>query len=356
MNTDHIYPVILAGGKGERFWPSSRIKRPKQFIPLLSKTTLFEETLTRSGFLTSSFNNIIIVTSKLLRKQVLNAVKGKKCTIIEEPVGKNTAPAIAAAASYILSKDPQGVMVVLTSDHKISPVKEFVKTIKTGIDAARKGYLVVFGIKPVRPDTGYGYIQKAEKLGNIFNVKKFHEKPDLKTAKMFYKKGFLWNSGMFVWKAETIMDEFKHQMPLLYNLSDKLKKFWGSKKENYSINNFYHKAESQSIDYGIMEGAKKVAVVTSQFQWDDVGSWEALWRHRFKDKNGNVTYGQTISMDNKDSLLFAEKGLIVGAGLKNMIVVHSNNATLVIPRDYLSNIKKITAMIRKNKDITSFLE
>ncbi len=356
MDSSKIYPVVLAGGVGERFWPCSRASRPKQLIPLLGPQTLLEDTLSRA-FKIGKPENTIIVTRESLVKEILKKPLSKKCKIIGEPVGKNTAPAIAAAASWILSKDKDGVMVVLSSDHKISPISNFVKSVKKAVAIAQEDYLAVFGIKPQRADTGYGYIKKGEKLKEVFEVNKFCEKPDIKTAKAFFKNGsYLWNSGMFVWKASSIINEFQMQMPKVYNLAKTLEKSWGKRKEKSTLNEFYTKSPSQSIDYGIMEGAKKVAVVEATFSWDDVGAWDALWRIKKTDKNGNVNHGTTLGIDNKNSLIFADGGFVVGAGLENMVVVHSKEMVLVIPRSYLGNIKKITALIKKKKDLRDYLK
>lgn len=351
----HVYPVILAGGVGERFWPCSRASRPKQMIPMTSSNTLFEETLSRAEKLAPA-RNIIIMTSQKLEKLISRSLKGKSCKVIGEPVGKNTAPAIAAAAAWVLKQDPNGIMIVLSSDHNITPVAKFVSNVKTAVKSASDGHVVVFGIPPVRPDVGYGYIQFGKKQGPAYKAERFCEKPDTATAKKFLKKGcYLWNSGMFVWKASVILSEFERQMPNVFRLAAELGKAYGTRKEKAGIARFYKKTESQSIDYGIMEHARNVTVVKTSFNWDDVGSWEALWRLRKNDADGNVTVGNTINVKNRNTLLFAEEGMIAGAGLDNMVVVQSNGAVLVIPRDHLDDIKKYIAMIRKNKKMNSFL-
>jgi mannose-1-phosphate guanylyltransferase len=194
-------------------------------------------------------------------------------------------------------------------------------------------------------------------VGRTFAAMRFCEKPDLRTARRFLKAGnYLWNSGMFVWKVSEIMSEFKRQMPSLYRLCLDLERAWGKPCEKRAIAGFYRKAESQSIDYGIMENARKVAVIRASFHWDDVGSWEALWRVRKVDCDGNVTQGKALSVENENSLLFAEDGLVVGAGLRNMVVVQSRGATLVLPRSRLKDMKKLIALVRKREDMKAFLE
>lgn len=356
MNKNHIYPVILAGGVGERFWPSSRAGRPKQMLSLLSSKSLFEETLDRAAKLAPA-KNIMVVTRASLTNVIRKSAGKRKCAIVGEPVGKNTAPAIAVAASWVMRRDPKGVMVVLSSDHGISPVKDFVRTVGDAVNAALKDYLVVFGIPPMRPDVGYGYIQVGPSVGKAFQVKRFLEKPNAATARRFVKtRQYLWNSGMFVWKASRIVEEFARQMPDVHRLTRPLDRVWGTSRQKREVDAFYHKTPSQSIDYGIMENASRVAVVKATFHWDDVGSWEALWRIRKLDKDGNVLFGKALSVDNKDSLLFAEQGLIVGSGLENIVVVRTRDATLVLPRKELDKMKSLLAQIRTRKDIREYLQ
>lgn len=360
--SENIYPVILAGGAGERFWPCSRKGRAKQLLPLLSSKSLFEETLHRA-YAIAPAGNIIVVTGRILEPAIRKIIGNRKCTVIAEPVGKNTAPAIAAAAACILGRNADGIMAVLSSDHRVSPLNDFVHSVKVAAAAAQKGHLVVFGIPPSRPDTGYGYIKFSGRLNAIaapsqklFKVEQFCEKPNAVTANKFLKSGkFLWNSGMFVWKASKIMDEIKSQMPKLYKLAERLLLEWGTLRQKSAIDTFYRKAPSQSIDYGIMEGASQVAVMKARFEWDDVGTWEALWRIRKSDRANNILHGLTISADNTNSLLYAENGLIVAAGLKDTVVVQSGNATLVVPRSYLPELKKIVALIKANKKLKRYL-
>jgi mannose-1-phosphate guanylyltransferase len=353
---ERLFPVILAGGVGERFWPCSRASRPKQLLPLLSSKTLLMETIGRAAELAPE-KNIIIVTRRSLVSEIKKELKGKACKIIGEPAGRNTAPAIAASASWVLKKNPEGIMIVLSSDHRINPVKNFIKNVRDAVSTAQSGYLVVFGIKPSRPDIGYGYIHQGAKMKHAYKVKQFCEKPDQKTAKKFVKsENHLWNSGMFVWKASVIMEEFRHQMPSVYKLAESLEKSWNTKHEQQAIDSFYRKVVSESIDYGIMEGASKTAVVQATFAWDDVGSWEALWRIRKADTRGNVTRGRTISVNNTNSLLYADGGLVVASGLNDIVVVQSNNATLVMPRTQLPDIKKLIALVKKEKDLIKYLD
>jgi mannose-1-phosphate guanylyltransferase len=355
MKKESIFPVILAGGVGERFWPSSRTNRPKQLLPLLSKKTLFEETLLRAQALAPE-QNIVVVTRASLVFAITKALENRKCKIIAEPVGKNTAPAIGAAASWVYHHNPEGIMVVLSSDHRIIQKTDFVDTIEKAVKAANKNHLVVFGVKPVRADTGYGYIKTGKKTEETFAVEQFCEKPDIKKAETFLKnKNYLWNSGIFVWKANRIIEEFQRNMPRLFSYIRELSKSWGNHSEENAVYSYYQKAESQSIDYGIMERAKDVVAIKAQFDWDDVGSWESLWRIYKADKAGNVLKGDTLAIDTSNSLLYGEEGFIVSAGVKDIVVVQSGGVTLVLPRSYLPNMKKITALLKSKKDYQMFL-
>lgn len=355
MNRKDIYPVILAGGVGERFWPFSRASRPKQLLPLLSSKTLFEETLDRALALAPE-RQILIMTRKSLVKSMAKILKGRKCRIIGEPIGRNTAPAIAAAAAVIQSENPNGCMVVLSSDHAISPQKGFVGAVNTALSVAQKGFLVVFGIKPSRPDTGYGYIETGSPLGRAFRVRRFMEKPSTAKAKSFVRSGkYLWNSGMFIWKAQRILEEFGAHMPSLLGLAMALGRDWGTSRQARAIEHFYRKAESQSIDFGVLEKAADVAVVKPGFAWDDVGSWEALWRIRKPDALGNVASANALSIESRNSLLLSDEGFVVGAGLENVIVVQSKGATLVLPRSYLPNMRKIISLLKANTKTQRYL-
>ncbi len=355
MKANIIYPVILAGGVGERFWPFSRISRPKQLLPLLSRQTLFEETLDRTLALAPA-NQILVMTRKSLVRTISALLKGRKCQVIGEPIGKNTAPAIAAAAAIIRRQNPKGIMVVLSSDHAISPKSGFLAAVSAAVAAARKENLVIFGIRPSRPDIGYGYVRIAGPKGRVYKVLQFLEKPSATRAKAFVRSGkYLWNGGMFVWKAQRILEEFRRHMPKLHKLTLELSRDWGT-RQTRALARFYARAESQSIDFGVLEKAADVQAVKADFAWDDVGSWEALWRIRKPDASGNVTSDKALSIENRNSLLFSDDGLLVGAGLENMVVVQSRGATLVLPRSYLPGMRKIISLLKADTKAKEYLK
>jgi len=349
-------PVLLAGGIGERFWPFSRTTSPKQLLPVISKKSMIEETFDRiSPFCTKDIKPLI-VTGKTIAKKINAALQNlNPYDCIIEPVGKNTAPAVAIAAGWIKNNyGEDSVMAVLSADHSITPNDTFIKTLNYAVEIADSfNKLIVMGIHPTRPDTGYGYIELGKESGQSesmksYTVKKFVEKPTIKKAKTYVKsKKFLWNSGMFVWKTSVILEEFKKYMPLIYKgvLEAESKGF--SQK---AIDTFYKNCEKQSIDYGIMEQSKRVSVVEGSFQWDDIGSWESLHRVLPQNHNKSVISGKKIyEKECIETIITNNSNLSVAAiGLTNTVVVTVEDAVLVINRDKLPDFKKyLTEM--KNK-------
>jgi len=348
-----IVPVLLAGGVGERFWPMSRTHRPKQLLPLTSRKTMLEETLERIGPLCTAEVQPLIVTGKaiagLIDEQLGSRVSYEA---IVEPVGKNTAPAVAVAAAYIQKRYGDSVMVVLSADHAISPQDAFIRAVRSAADIAScYDRLVVFGVRPSRPDTGYGYVEVAEKLEQCGTeeahvVRRFVEKPDLSTAQTYCASGtYLWNSGMFVWRTSVILAEFSRHMPELHAQVVR------AAEEGFSeeaLARLYHDCVKESIDYGIMERSDRVAVVTGDFAWDDVGSWESVARIRSLNERGTVALGErTFERDCRDSIIVNDSKLTLAAfGLENIVLVATDDAVLAIPRSELPRIKEHLAAMR----------
>ncbi|MDR3011849.1 MAG: mannose-1-phosphate guanylyltransferase [Chitinispirillales bacterium] len=351
-------PIILAGGIGERFWPMSRSSSPKQLHAIGSDKSMIEETILRTQDCCSADAKPMLITgapiADKVRRALGNDIDGIE--IIAEPVGKNTAPAIAIAAAIIKKRYDDAVMAVVSADHAIKPINEFVHAIHCAVDLAKKrDGLIVFGIKPSRPETGYGYIELGEHIDtntpspncSAFAVKRFVEKPDAENAKMFMESGkFLWNSGMFVWKASTILEEFRQNMPDLYeqamNASDK----------NFTaeaISEFYSVCRKESIDFGIMEKARNVSAVCGDFFWDDLGSWEALSRIYGENDNGTTVTGPlTYESGCADSLIVNKSNRTLAAvGLKNVAVIAVDDALLVIDRSQLPDLKKYLSEIKE---------
>ena len=356
-------PVILAGGIGERFWPMSRSSSPKQLHAIGSDKSMIEETILRTQDCRSDDVKPMLITGAGIADKVAAAVGSDDIEIIAEPIGKNTAPAIAIAAAIIKKRHGDAVMVVVSADHAIKPAKKFSHAVRRAVDlAAKRDELVVFGIKPTRPETGYGYIELGEPIETpqpsesgdgatgraAFKVKRFVEKPNPEKAKIFMESGnFLWNSGMFVWKASTILNEFQRNMPDLYDqaVSASNKDFTAE-----AINEFYAVCRKESIDFGVMEKAKSVSAVCGDFFWDDLGSWESLSRVYGVNGSGTTAAGPLIhDSECVDSLIVnkTNRALVV-VGLKNVAAVAVDDAVFVIDRSRLPDLKMYLSEIKES--------
>ena len=352
-------PVILAGGIGERFWPLSRSHRPKQLLPLVSSRTMLEDTLRRVLPLCRKNVSPLVVTGKAiagLLKKILPPDLRYDCIV--EPEGKNTAPAVALAAAWVEKKYGDAVMVVLSADHSIKPQRAFLSSMRTAVSFAHSNdALVVFGIKPTRAETGYGYLQSGRQAGaeEIYQVKKFIEKPSArKAARFFGRTGYYWNSGMFVWSTSAIRGEFVKYLPVLHGQVEAAAKSGFSKK---GIERFYREAEKISIDYGIMEKSRKVYMVAAQFLWDDVGSFEALGRIHPQSATGvAVTGPQVHDFECTNSIIYNGSDMtIAAAGLNNMAVIVTGDAILIIDRSRLPAIKTYLTELKSRKNMPARL-
>ncbi len=357
-----IVPVLLAGGIGERFWPMSRSTMPKQMLPLISSKSMIEETLARVESFCTDGVKPLIVTGKAISGKIderIGSAIAYDCIV--EPVGKNTAPAVAAAAAFIRRTYGDAIMVILSADHSISPVEDFLEAVGYAAKVAEKhDKLVLFGIKPTRPDTGYGYVKcggQIESGDSVkgYDVSRFVEKPDARKAKEYVQDDrFLWNSGMFVWKVSTILEEFQRYMPDLFSRVLQLEEQQFSRS---AVDSFYRSVEKESIDYGIMEKTRRVAVVCGAFSWDDIGSWESMSRLHPTDEKGTTVFGDKIFASGcSDSIVVNNSSLSVAAlGVENLVVVAVDDAVLVIPRDKLPDIKKYMAEMKSNASIPDTL-
>lgn len=340
------YAVILAGGKGERFWPKSRINKPKQLQKILSDKKLLEETIDRIEPLIHT-DYVRIVTTEYLAGQIIKLIdKINIPNIISEPAGKNTAQAIALAASKIMAEDPEAVMVILSSDHRINDETAFRNNIQYAIDTAKKeNEWVIFGIKPNYPETGYGYIELGKDLDSdvLYEVETFKEKPDKKTAEYFFDtKRYLWNSGIFVAQVKTIWKSFEKYLPETFNAFCEIM----NKPNDYALlKKKYNNLEKISIDYAILEKLKRVLVVKATFDWDDMGSWLSMERHLPKDENNNVSLGDVSQFDTKDSVLISYDGVIGSVGLENVIVIRDKDAVLVCNKNQINKIPSLLKLM-----------
>ena len=354
--TKNNYAVIMAGGIGSRFWPMSKQSRPKQFIDILGTgETLIQQTFRRLSKICPN-QNILIVTNKNYRQLCLEQLpKIKEENILCEPCMRNTAPCIAYAAFKIHSQNPKANMIVAPSDHLITNEEEFVKVVQKGMQATKEnGILLTIGILPSRPDTGYGYIQfndsKLESNTVIKKVKTFTEKPNQELALQFLDSGdFLWNSGIFIWSAETIIKSFRKHLRDIYDVFEEGNSFYNTKRENSYIDSIFPVCKNISIDYGIMEKSDSVYVFPADFGWSDLGTWGSLYTHLNLDKNLNAVQGSNVFLyDSADNIVkIPEKKLVVLQGLNGYIVVENDDILLVCKKEDEQQIKEFVADVKK---------
>ena len=354
----NYYAVIMAGGGGTRLWPLSRKNTPKQMVKIFDEETLFQISVRRLEGLFDP-NNIFVVTIKeqvnLLRSQTPE-IPSKNFLI--EPFPKGTASVVGYAATYIKQLDPNAVLAILTADHFIQNINEFHNLLISGYEAANENYLITLGIQPTYAATGYGYIHKGEPVKNFtgkwaFSVQRFVEKPDASKAKlMFASGGYDWNSGMFIWHVDTILKEFRKQMPDLYTILNELKNSMIEGTFEKNLPKIWEKIIPQTIDYGIMENAENVIVLpVSDLGWFDVGSWESLFDVSDCSDDGIVNLAQQYyGLDTKDSLIYSKSKdrLIVTVGVENLVIVESGNAILVCDRKKSQEIKNVVKYLTDN--------
>ncbi len=360
-----VYAVIMAGGSGTRFWPKSTKKYPKQFLNLFGGGTMIQNTAERIKEIIPQ-ERILVVTNDdyvdIVKEQL---PKVPERNIVGEPVAKNTAPCVAIAAELLIKKDPDAVMVVLPADHHITNSEEFKRVLTAAISKAEQGKgLVTIGIKPDRPETGFGYIHadssETEQLDekNVEKVRGFKEKPTLQKAQEFLNSGdYYWNSGMFVWKAETVLKEFKKQLPEMYSLLKDTSQDLYTDLHSAGINEFYMDCESISIDYGVMEGAKQVFVVPGDFGWNDVGSWTAVYDLSSKNKDGNAIQAVNATFAGSEkNLVVSNSGKMISlVGMENTAVVETDDAILICDLNQAQGVKEIVDQLKGTKDFKKFL-
>ena len=325
-----IFAVIMAGGVGSRFWPRSKMKTPKQLLKIFGENTMIQNTVNRLKGIVDD-ENIYIITNKIQKAGILTQLPQLPIeNIIEEPFGRNTAACIGLASIIIQHNTPDAVTLVLPADHIIEGEKEFHDTLLKAADFAdRKRGIVTIGIPPTRPETGYGYIQIDERavVDNIFKVLTFAEKPNFATAVRFVDAGdFFWNSGMFIWRTDVILEEIKTYMPELYEGLMNIKDAIGHNDFQSILTNVYGKLKKISIDYGIMEKSKKVYLIKGHFSWSDVGSWETVYELSSKDEDGNAKVGNIFTDMTVDSYIYSPDKFTAVIGLNNLIVINDKDA------------------------------
>jgi mannose-1-phosphate guanylyltransferase len=333
----------MAGGIGTRLWPASRRDRPKQSLKLVGNRTMFEHAIDRIAPVFQPEQVFVVAGSEHVPDLADQAPELPMGNFISEPVGRGTAPAIGLGAIHLHRQDRDAVMAVLTADHFIASVERFRRVLGAAAEVAEAGYLVTLGIEPSSPSTGYGYIHQGEELDQIdgfdvFHVRRFTEKPSRETALHMVESGeYTWNSGMFIWRVDRIIEEFQSQMPDFYVKLAEVEAALGNRGYQPTLDRVWPHVTKQAIDYGVMEGAEDVAVIPVDIGWSDVGSWaslaELLAEMGDQDDKGNVVVGQHAGIDTKDSLIFGSQRLIATIGLDGMIVVDAGDAILVCPMD-----------------------
>jgi len=343
----HNYAIIMAGGIGSRFWPMSKESYPKQFLDVLGTgESLIQMTFSRLQKVVPS-NQIYIVTNTRYKNLVLEQLDINEAQVLTEPIRKNTAPCIAYAAHKIYNLDENANLIVAPSDHLILKEEKFVQIINKALDRSdSEDTLVTLGIKPSRPDTGYGYIQFNNDsdlmMGDIKKVKQFTEKPNRELAEIFVKSGdYYWNSGIFIWKASTIIKAFEKFKPELNNLFCSKGNDYNTDKEQHFINRAFEACEDISIDFAILENAKNVYVVLANFGWSDLGTWGSLYAHLDKDVDGNALQGKGTFMFETENCIvkLPENKLALIQGLKDHIVVESDGVLMIVKQDDEQKIK-----------------
>lgn len=348
-----LVPVILCGGSGTRLWPLSRSTYPKQFVDLGNGKTLFKETVRRAQIVAKDAVPYVVTSDAHRFYAQANLFEcNQQATIIVEPVPRNTAPAIAAAANVALSKDPDAVLLVMPSDHAMENIAAFKAAVEKGVKLAGDGYLVTFGIQPTAPETGFGYIKKGKEIDEGgYVVDQFVEKPKEEVAKKFLESGnYYWNAGIFMFRAERYLEELMKFSPELEIAVQNATKMAKSIGNVISLNKAsFAQVNEISIDYAVMERTEKAALVPLSTMWTDLGSWEAFYNSKAKDKNRNVLEGDVIAVDTQGCYINSRNRLIATIGLNNLAIVETSDAVLITPLERSQDVRDIVEELKKEK-------
>jgi len=350
-----LHPVILSGGIGSRLWPLSREHYPKQLLALVGEQTMLQNTVTRLENIPHLAPPIIVCNEdhRFLVAEQLRCINIKPSAILLEPVGRNTAPAIAIAALSALEKDPEAVLLVLPADHLIQNVDVFQITVGKALSAAEQNLLVTFGIVPTKPETGYGYIKAGEKIGetSTYKVAQFVEKPNIETAIQYIETGdYFWNSGMFLFKAQRYLDELNNFEPKIFEVCKR-----AFDKLSLDLNSDFVRVDeelftsciSKSIDFAVMEKTANAAIMPLEAGWSDIGAWSALWEVSKQDNNGNILQGDIFTEQVRNCYLRSENRLLAAIGIENLIVVETADAVLIAHKDQAQNVKNVVEFLKK---------
>ncbi|MBI3313583.1 MAG: mannose-1-phosphate guanylyltransferase [Candidatus Omnitrophica bacterium] len=345
-----LWALVMAGGQGTRFWPESRAKNPKQFLRVMGKKSLLEQTIARIRPVIPP-GRILVVTQESKMRDAARHARIPGSNIIGEPVGRNTAPCAALAAALILKKDPAAILAILPSDHHIEKSGVFSRALKAAGKIADKRRLpVTFGIEPDFPHTGYGYLEITKQDGTaggfkVYRLKRFHEKPDLKKAKAFLKtKRFYWNSGMFVWRADELLAAAKKFLPSAWRLANEIA---AGSNLKVQMKRHYAKMPDISIDYGLMEKMRgKILMLPVKMGWNDVGDWKTLAKYWPKDVSENALFAKTLMIDSRGNIVKGRERLIVFVGVNDCVVVDTEDALLVCSKHKTEHIRKVVEHIK----------
>ncbi len=349
-----MYAVILAGGSGKRLWPLSRRETPKQLLDITGRQEhLLRETFARLEPLMPA-DAIYVITSGQYVASTREQLPGlPAANILIEPQGRGSAPAIGLAAVHVKHRDPEAVMACLPADHHVGQPELFRQVLSAAEQVARQGHLVTLGMNPRQPHTGYGYIEAGERLEHVgeqavYNVRRFTEKPDEKTARRFVEDGrHFWNSGMFIWKASVILEEIARQLPRLSACLTELEGVLGTDKENEVLERTWPTVEKETIDFGVMEKAQGVVVIPVEMGWSDVGSWASLGDLLPADDDGNIVVGTHLGLETTGSLIYSPKRLVATVGVEDLIVVETDDVILVCRRDRAEDVKALVEKLEK---------
>ena len=357
------YTVILAGGRGERFWPLSRTEHPKQLLHITSDKTMLQETIDRVKD-QIPVERTLVVTGENIKKAILEKVSYlKEENLIVEPEMKNTCLAIGLAASHLKKIDPSATMVVLSSDHMIKPEEKLQKILEVGIEIATSGeYLITLGIVPTRAETAYGYIEFSELYNSIedilvYQIKEFKEKPNRIVAQQYYyDRRHLWNSGMFIWTASTILKALEKHMPQMFKEIQSYSKQIGTKNQNEAKRKLYQNVKPISIDFAVMEKADNALVIKADLEWDDVGNWLALDRVKQKDRGSNVVVGNAKTINTYETTIVNDsKGIIATLGISDLVIVKTDEIVFVAHKTKVQDVKELLREFTGNKELEKYL-